>query len=952
MQVRILGTLEASSGGDPLPLGGQKQRTVLAVLALRLGLVASTDELIEAGWGDDLPANPTNTLQYQIAQLRKIIEPDAARPRHLITAKRGYRLDPETVTTDAQEFETSVGAARRAFDNGDHDLARSLVDPALASWRGPALADFRDNEFARSDAERLESERIAATELQIDIALATGRHAESTPHLAQLTDEHPLREGLWARRALALYRSGRQSEALRVFQGARDALAEIGLDPGPELRELEQRIIEQDDSLSPEATGVTATPNNLPAAPNRLIGRDADVEKVKDLLGSHRLVTLIGSGGAGKTRLANAVGRALLGRYPGGIWLVPLDRLEDGSLLPAEVGRVTRMRENPNRAVLDTLADHLGPKRALLVLDNCEHLIEPVAGFVHDLLALSDQLSILTTSQITLETSGEAVFTVTPLSIPGQTPSIYHPITEIDAVALFIERARDAGAQVEAWDDLALAAVANIVSALDGLPLALELAAAHTRSMSLNEIAQGLSDRFATLSRGPRTAPARQRSLLGAVEWSLNLLQEQQRTLMATLSIFTGGFDADDAAAVTSEPLAAVRENLAELVNRSLLTRQSDVAGAARFTMLESLRHHGVIALEPEKLASAHDAHLTHFTEFARQAVTGLRGPDQINWLHRIDANYDNIRAALAWSLDNGSLDTGVQLAAHTGPYWDWRGLLKEGSAWTARLSAAAADSLMPGLPSIRVIQAFVAWEYGELDQARLAIDLAIAYAQALDDPAEIAAALTTRMLISRSDGDLESAQSDGVAIGHAAKATGDPWLAAWAQSALATVFLAAGDLQTAEAHTHRSLELFAQLGDRRGHGWGLISLAQIELITGNIDRAQNNARAALASASATEDDRTTLWALEILTETAHRCGDPERSARLWGAAQPLREARGLAGPVSKLSEPSDLASVLSKTLGETFETLVESSRRDPTAVIAEELIALDPAILVRNTGC
>ena len=517
-------------------------------------------------------------------------------------------------------------------------------------------------------------------------------------------------------------------------------------------------------------------------------------------------------------------------------------------------------------------------------------------------------------------------------------------------MALFVERARDAGAQVEAWEDRALAAVANIVSTLDGLPLALELAAARTRSMTLNEIAQGLSDRFNTLSEGPRTAPARQRSLLGAVEWSLNLLQEAQRTLIATLSIFTGGFDASDAAAVTGEPLVTVRENLAELVNRSLLTRQSDVAGAARFTMLESLRHHGGSALGPEQLASARDAHLTHFTEFARQADAGIRGPDQISWLHRIDASYDNIRVALGWSLDGGSLETGVQLAAHTGRYWDWRGLLKEGSAWTARLSAAAAHSSMPGLPSIRIYQAFVAWEYGQLDQARLTIDLAMADAQALDDPAETAAALSTRMLISRSNGDLESAQSDGVAIGHAVKATGDPWLAAWAQSALATVHLATGDLQTAEAHTHRSLELFAQLGDRRGHSWGLISLAQIALITGNIDDAQNSARAALHAASVTEDDRTTLWALEILTETAHRRGDPERSARLWGAAQPLRQARGLAGLVSKLSEPSDLAPVLSETLGETFQTLVESGRSDPTAVIAEELIAFDPSTLARKT--
>ena len=936
MQVRILGTLEATSDGHLLPLGGQKQRTVLAVLAMRLGGVASIDELVEAGWGDDLPANPINTLQYQVAQLRKVVEPDPTNPHNLITTKPGYRLDPETVTTDAEQFEASVAAARTAFEDGDHEQAQSLIDDGLGLWRGPALAEFVDREFARTEAERLESERVGAMELQIDISLASGRHAEATPRLAKLTDEHPLREGLWARRVLALYRSGRQSEALRVVQDARDALAEVGVVPGTELRELEQRILEQDESLAPDEQS-WPRPNNLPAPPNRLIGRDADVAKVQQLLRGGRLVTLSGPGGAGKTRLALAVGQVMLDRYPGGLWFAPLDGLEDGSLLAAEVGRAIGMRENPERSVFDTLVDHLGPEPTLLLLDNCEHLVEPVADFVDELLARCGQLTMLATSQVTLETVGETVFPVTPLATPGQTTSIYDPIDGIDAVALFVERARDAGTAVEAWSDGDLAAAANIVSALDGLPLALELAAASTRSMSLHEIAGGLGDRLATLNRGRRTAPARQRSLLGAIEWSLNLLEEHQRSLMAKLCVFTGGFDSDDAAVVTGQASATIRNDLAVLVNRSLLTRGDDVAGSARFTMPESLRQHGTIALDPGELAAVRDAHLARFANFAAEADDGIRGPEQGEWLHRIDANYDNIRAALTWSLAGGSWPTGVRLAARIGRYWDWRGLLKEGSAWTGRLTAAS-DEMVPGLVLIQAWQAFIAWEYGDLDDARRFSDLAISGAKISEDPAERAAALSTKLLISRSVGDWAAARAQGAAIGQAAEEADDPWLAAWAQSALATACLASGDLPTARAHTDRSLELFAELGDRRAESWGRISLAQIALGDGDVDAAEGNARTALDAALAAEDERSALWALEILAETANLRGERERSALLWGAAQPLRESRGLAGSVSKLSEPSDLAETLEEALGEEFETLVDRGRSESANVIAHEL--------------
>lgn len=943
MLVQILGPLEVSSDLGSLSLGGRKQRVVLACLALRVGRVAPVDELIEAGWGDDLPANPANALQYQITQLRKIIESDSAHPQHLVTAKPGYRLDRDTVTTDAAQFEASLAGARKAFETGDNDRAASLVDEALALWRGPALAEFRYDDFARGDAERLDDERVAAIELQLDIALGDGRHIEASSQLAQLTREHPLREGLWARRVLALYRSGRQSEALRVFQDARDSLAEVGLEPGTDLLELEQQIIDQDSSLVPGATRARAPLHNLPAPPNRLVGRDGDVEKVSELVEAGRLVTLIGPGGAGKTRLAIAVGRVLLDRYPGGIWFLPLDTLQEGSLLPTAIGRVIGMRENPDRPVVDTLAEHLGAMKTMLVLDNCEHLIEPVATFVHDMMHRCDQLSVLATSQVTLESSGEVVFAVTPLATPGQTASIYDPISEIDGVALFVERAGDAGANVENWDDTAVVAVANIVTALDGMPLALELAAARTRSMSLDEIARGLEDRFAILNSGPRTAPARQRSLRAVVEWSLNLLEDRQRTLMAKLSVFAGGFDAEDAAAVAADSPLEIRDDLAVLVDRSLLTRSDDVAGSARFAMLESLRQYGSIELGADRFASARDAHLEHFTEFAGEADAGIRSSEQVSWLHRIDAAYPNIRTAFGWSLNGGSLETGIRLAARTGRYWDWRGLSKEGSAWTERLTAAA-DATAPGLPTIQAGSAFIAWERGDLEEARRSSDLAIVSARELSDPFEYAAALSSRVFISRSEGDMESALSEGAELRLAVDNTGDPWLVAWAESALATVALAADDLDAAESHTERSRALFAELGDRRGESWSLLSLAQISLGHGDTDAAELTARSALEAATATEDDRSMLWALEILADAAQQRGEPQRSARLWGAAHPLRESRGLAESVSKLSTPTDLGTILGDELGELFHELAENGRRDPDNAIADELRALDAA--------
>ncbi|MEL6982243.1 MAG: BTAD domain-containing putative transcriptional regulator [Actinomycetota bacterium] len=941
MEVRLLGPLEAWADGEPLVLGGPKQRLVLAALALRLDQVVSVDELVDAGWGEALPANPTNALQHQVAQLRKVIEPDPANPRHLLTSGPGYRLDGATVRCDANDVESALAEAADAAAVGDATRASQLVDGALARWRGRALADFRYDEFASGAAERLDAAHLSANELRIDLAMDAGDHERVLPVLAELTTDHPLVESLWVRRVDALTRVGRPSDALRVIDEARRHLIDVGLDLGPPLRQRQQAILDPDQTPQAEPPARPArTIGNLPEPPNRLIGRDRDVVRVNDLLDRHRLVTLTGPGGAGKTRLAQAAASARTDRHPGGVWFVALDRLDDPSLLVAEIGRVTAMKERPDRPVLDTLVDHLDGD-TLLVLDNGEHVVEALADLVDQLIARCPDLSVLVTSQVVLATPGEVIFEVAPLATPGHTASIYDPIAEVDAVALFVERARQVGAPVSRWGDDDLAAVANITSALDGLPLAIELAAARSRSMSLGEIARGLDDRFGLLTGGARTAPNRQRSLAEAVAWSLDLLGQDHRDLLTELSVLVGPFDAADVAAVTGRSPATVRDDLAALVDRSLVTRTDDVAGSARFALLESIRHHGRSTIDQASLDNLRHRLLDHMVEVATEADIGIRGRDQLGSLDRLDAASDNIRSALAWSLEGGSLRHGVQLAAALGRYWDWRGLLAEGGLWTGRLADQDPEP-QPGLASMLAWRAYMAWESRELERAISHHDQAMAAATVLNDPAELAAVLSISVLIARTEGAHDRAREKADELLAAAEAAGEPWLEAWTSSALATVAVADGRLDDGEALARSAIERFAAIGDQRGRGWGQLTLAEASIERGDHASAQTEALAALRSAAVLDDDRSVLWAMEILTEAALGQGRPDDAARWWGAASPLRDARGLIGSAGEIGQQRRIQERLRQTLGDRFDPLTDQGRRDRTTIIET---ALDPSL-------
>ncbi|HEX2315076.1 MAG TPA: BTAD domain-containing putative transcriptional regulator, partial [Thermomonospora sp.] len=488
MRFGVLGPLRVwTAGGEPVTVPELKVRALLAALLAQEGRPVSADRLIEDLWGDRLPADPAGVLRTKVSQLRRALEDAEPGARALVAAHPpGYALDVPTDAVDAWRFQRLVALART--DDDPRTTARVLAD-ALALWRGPAFADFADAEFARPAVARLEERRLAATEDLLHARLALGEHAALVAELADLVERHPLRERLRAAHMLALYRAGRPGEALDGYRDLRDRLAsELGLDPGPELAELHQRMLRRDPDLdpAPAAPGpVRARP--LPAPLTDLVGRGASLCEVGAELErggpGERLVTLTGPGGVGKTRLAVETATAIAGSFPDGVFLVELATLPPGAG-PVEVAelvaRALGLRDHPEPGPAtqeDRIAEALRDRDLLLLLDNCEHVVEPVAALAETLLRAAPRLRILATGQEPLAVPGERVRVVPPLETPGpEVPDDPETLRTFAAVRLFERRAAAAspGFRLDAGN---AGAVAAICRRLDGVPLALELAA-------------------------------------------------------------------------------------------------------------------------------------------------------------------------------------------------------------------------------------------------------------------------------------------------------------------------------------------------------------------------------------------------------------------------------------------------------------------------------------------
>src|ERR1035441_4407364 len=592
MQVRLFGELEAVAEGVPVPVRGAKQRALLALLALQRGRPVSADRLIDVLWGDGQAANPANALQAQIGQLRRTFGAAA-----ILTSDAGYALAVGPDDVDVVRFGQLVAEGRRLAGDGESALASAALGEALGLRRGEPLAEFADADFADAERAHLDELTLVAVEARAGADLMLGRHGELAGELEALCRQHPLRERLWELHILALYRAGRQAEALRAYTEVRDRLVgELGIDPSPALRELQTRILAQDPSLAPAspapvpAAGPPTSAGNLRARLSRFVGRDAELAQLREAVRSSRLVTLTGAGGAGKTRLAVEAAAAVREEHRDGAWLVELadvagpDAVAPAAAAALGAGAAALPGAQPAGSTTDLLVRYLAGRSLVVVLDNCEHVIGEAAALADTLAGAVPGLRLIATSR-------------EPLGVPGEVLVPVGGLAPLAAVELFVDRAR-AVRPGFLPDGPAGDVIEDICRRLDGLPLAVELAAARLRALPLATLAERLEDRFRLLSHGartPRPALPRQRPLRAVVDWSYYLLFSDERRLFSRLATFTGGCGLTAAEAVCADeqvPAGEILDVLSRLVDKSLVIAPGD-EGEARFSQLQTLWQYG-----------------------------------------------------------------------------------------------------------------------------------------------------------------------------------------------------------------------------------------------------------------------------------------------------------------------------------------------------------------------
>ena len=635
LEVRLLGPFEVVVAGKPVDVPGAKRQALVACLALRPGRVVPTDTLVEALWGSDLPAAPRNAVQHHVTRLRRALGEDAIR-----LGADGYTLDGAMV--DAIQFEEQLAAARGALHAGDARGAADTIADALALWRGPALLGLPQSSWATAEAGRLGSLRLDALEERFEAALALGEHAHVVPAIRAALEEGPFRERLWGQLMLALYRSGRQADALDVFQEARQMLLEeLALEPGPELRRLQDAILAHDPAIAP----VPVAPQrrgNVPAPSTSFIGREAELTQVVELLREHRLVTLTGPPGVGKSRLAIEAARSVEGELRDGAWHVDLARAASS----ADVVRLAAQCLDVRGA--DPLARTVARLRetdAMLVFDSCEHVIEETARVVEAVLRGCPGVRLLATSREVLHVPGEVRFTVEPLAVPvlGSSDTV-----DVPAVELFTARARAARPGFELTDEDAWLA-AEISRLVDGLPLAIELAAARVNVLGLAEILALVRRRLELLRERPASDASR--AALGTlVEWSYDLLHEDEKTLLHHVAVHRGGAPLPalvEAGADHGLAEMTVVELLGTLVDKSIVT-VSFPSADARYDVLDTVRDYALERLaEGGGLAATRGVHAEYFATLADAAHGALRGPEWRAWIGRLELERDNLWAAL-----------------------------------------------------------------------------------------------------------------------------------------------------------------------------------------------------------------------------------------------------------------------------------------------------------------
>ncbi|WP_067489097.1 BTAD domain-containing putative transcriptional regulator [Actinomadura hibisca] len=880
MRFGVLGPLAVwTDDGAPVAVPGIKVRALLADLLLHEGRPVPADRLIDDLWGEALPGNPAGALSAKVSQLRRVLEDAEPGARALVESRpAGYSLQAgERAPVDALRFAELVGQAR---DAASAEKA-GLLAAALRMWRGPAFADFADEPFTRAAIARLEEQRLTALEDHAEVRLTLGEHGALVGELADALAAHPLRERLRAAHMRALYRSGRQSEALDSFEELRSRLAdELGLDPSAELVTLQRAVLAQDLALdAPAAPAPEPRPRtNLPVPPTELIGRADAVAEIAGLFGTERLVTLTGPGGVGKTRLSIAVAGELAEGFPGGVRMVELAAFDHAAAPELIDGIMTaldlRDAAEPG-APLERLAAALAGRGVLLLLDNCEHVVDAVAEITDRLLAAAPDLRVLATSREPLGLPGEVVWSVPPLTVPER-DAAPDPgeLARSSAVRLFTARA-SAAARGFRLDEANAADVAVLCRRLDGIPLALELAATRVRALGVPGLVSRLDDRFRLLATGHRGAPPRQQTLLAMIDWSWELLSAAERTVLRRLAAHADGCTLEAAEHVTGDGLDAL-DLLVRLVDRSLVVMTERPGRAPRYRLLESVAAYCADRLQDAgEEAAVRQRHREHYIVLAERAEPHLYGHDQAHWLDLLDAESANLRAAL----DGASGPDALRLANALTWYWFLRGrwsearraltaaldlttapsperaralayracfvvLQGDGTGWPARRAEALAALDGPGDPVVRArarwFLVYAGSELDDVDDAAALLAPTLAEFEALGDEWGTAAALAMRAHHGHARGEPAAIERDADAATRIFTRLGDRWGRLQASEWLAGHAELVGDYGRAERLGREGVRMAEELRLWPHVAVGLGWLGWVALLRGDFPAARD----------------------------------------------------------------------------------------------------------------